>query len=329
MKKLAIVILDWNGAEDTIECLESLVDERYHIYLLDNGSDKENVDRVIDYLHNSEYKNRYIFSDKVRLIGRAENNLSYIANKENLGFAVGNNYVVDAIKNDYEYVLLLNNDTVVPNGTINHMLESIRVFQVKALTCDIRSYYDRNELWNAGGKFTFFGERKYYKQKKIDKRKRKGQEFLKADYISGCALLISGEYIREYGLFTDKFFHGEEDFHFCYQMKKRGYEAGVDLGVELYHKVGKAIGRKNSQYAEKNKVVVHYSNRIIDFRTLYPYVYWKIWRIIYLASFFMLRIRRGMKIRDSFELVRRVGRITKNKEQLQKSEFDRIMEEKW
>ena len=329
MKELAIVILDWNGAEDTIECLESLVDEGYHIYLLDNGSRKENVDRVIGYLKNSKYNSRYIFSDKVQLIEAEEKSLSYIANKENLGFALGNNYIVDAIVGEYEYVLLLNNDTVVPKGTIAHMLKCIRVHQVKALTCDIRSYYNRNMLWNAGGRFTVLGERKYYKQKKIDKLKRKGQDFLKAEFITGCALLILGEYIREYGLFTDKFFHGEEDFNFCYQMKKRGYEPGVDLEVVLYHKVGKAIGRRTSQDKENNKMVVHYSNRIIGFRMLYPYAYWKIWRIVYLATVFMLRIKDGMKIRISFELVRRIERFTKNNEQLKKTEFDRIMEAKW
>ncbi|MCR5609777.1 MAG: glycosyltransferase family 2 protein [Lachnospiraceae bacterium] len=329
MKELAVIILDWNGAEDTIECLKTLNNRLlYDIYLLDNGSKAENNMKISDFLSNSDYKGNWL-ETKLDLLEPGKNELTYIHSEKNLGFAVGNNVVADRICNSCKYILLLNNDTEVPEGTIESMIRTAKEKKTVALTCDIRIYDRKDELWNAGGYFTILGERKYYSQKKINKLKEKKVTFLEAQYITGCALLIDSSYIRENGLFTDKFFHGEEDFNFCYKLYKNKALAGVDLSVTLYHKVGRSIKRHVGKETYYNSLVVNYSNRVIDFKEFYGTLRWKVWRIIYLTLLLFLRILKGMKPLVALELCKRIYKISNKNDNLRKKLFDEIMSMEW
>src|SRR5579863_5415578 len=100
MKKVYIIILNFNGENDTHECIESLFKLKKNsleieIVIVDNGS-------------NIEFR----LSDLEK-----KNNVILIRNKDNLGFSGGNNTGIDyAIKNGAEYVILLNNDTIVDNN---------------------------------------------------------------------------------------------------------------------------------------------------------------------------------------------------------------------
>jgi len=321
MKTLAIVILDWNGANDTIECLDSLNNfSLYDIYLLDNGSRSENRKILNDYFQN-RFSNFSVFYDDSFACNNSS--VNYIVSNKNLGFAVGNNYVANFIAFKYEYVLLLNNDTVVLQGTIEHMVETIEKRQITAVTCDIRSYYDRNQLWNAGGYFTFYGDRRYYSQSKIDELIERKVEFIPAEFITGCALMITTQYIVKNGLFTDKFFHGEDDFNLCYRIKKSGYKIGVDLAVKLYHKVGQSI--KKQGYKELNKDIVHYVNRTIDLKEFYSQLRWIIWEKVYLSMVFVRRYMTGMSLRDTFMLIRTVDYVASRYDNVRKELFDKIM----
>lgn len=328
MKELAIIILDWNGAEDTIECLKTLNNHSlYDIYLLDNGSKEDNNKKISDFLTVPYYEG-VTAETTLESFEIGEKEITYIHSETNLGFAVGNNAIAKKICNSYKYILLLNNDTEVPSGTIESMLKTARDKKTVALTCDIRIYYRKNELWNAGGYFTILGERKYYSQKKIDSLKNQGVKYIDAPFITGCALLVDAEQIRKHGLFTDKFFHGEEDFNFCYKLAQKKKRVGVDLSVALYHKVGKSI-KRSSGTQNYNSMVVNFSNRVIDFKEFYNPLRWGIWRIIYLSLLFCRRSMTGMKPKMAFELCRRIHRISDKYNDVRKTIFDEIMAMEW
>lgn len=328
MKDLAIIILDWNGAEDTIECLKGLNNfSLYDIYLLDNGSSDENVEKVRKFLESDEYKNRV----SILALGAPmpeTRDITYLLSNQNLGFACGNNTVSQMISLSYKYVLLLNNDTDVPSGTIEHMLQTAKARQCVAITCDIRIYYRKEELWNAGGYFTLIGERKYYSQKKIDAWERQGVEYIDADFITGCAMLLDTSYIRKEGLFTDLFFHGEEDFNLCKKLKKMNRKVGVDLKVRLYHKVGKTIERSSTS-KEYNKMLVNYSNRVIDYKYFLTHTKWLVWRFIYLTLLFGKRVASGMSVKDTRRLVRRIHNVSSNYDNVKKPVFDKLIKLDW
>ena len=162
-------MLNWNGYQDTIECLDSLSQTTYEDFFIvvgDNGSTNDSLCHIRNHCREKGYS---LYNEIVPGAKKAEQRAIYVCDlKTNTGFAVGNNAVAKKICNSYEYILLLNNDTEVPAGTIESMLKTAKDKKTVALTCDIRSYYRRNELWNAGGYFTILGERKYFSQKKID-----------------------------------------------------------------------------------------------------------------------------------------------------------------
>lgn len=323
MRDIAVIILNWNGEEDTIECLESLDSQSiYDIFLLDNGSRDKSIEAIRNYLE----KSKYSYCEVINSI-EVDNdiNLYFVLSHDNKGFAKGNNFVVEQIKNTYEYILLLNNDTEVPADTIASMLNTLKAHELSAVTCDIRYYADKNALWNAGGKFTWYGDRKYFAQKIIDKKELLGENFIFAEFITGCALLVDSTYIRKYGLFTDKFFHGEEDYNFCLNLKKRGLKAGVDLSVRLYHKVGKSLKPEENINRYFNACTVHYSNRIIDYKEFMSKGQWIFWREFYLALIFLKRSLNGMNIKEAYKLVRKIHKITSTNNSIQKELFDEIM----
>lgn len=323
MRDLAVIILNWNGEYDTIECLESLKNDFFFdIFLLDNGSKKESVEAIRNYLSTSQYSYRES-SNTIEL--HNDTNLYFIISSDNKGFAKGNNFVVNQIKNEYNYVLLLNNDTEVPEGTIGSMLKTLKRYRLAAATCDIRYYDDKDALWNAGGSFTWYGDRKYFEQRIIDRKEAKGEELILADFITGCALLIDCDYVRKYGLFTEKFFHGEEDYNFCMNLKKRGMKAGVDLSVKLYHKVGKSLRPEENSKRYFNSCTLHYSNRIIDYKSFMPKFLWILWREFYLMLVLVKRSSSALKMNGSFKLVRRIHTITTNNDSIEKKLFDEIM----
>lgn len=291
-KKLSVIILNWNGTKDTIDCLESLKINKcnYDIYLLDNASNQEQVQELKSYINDSGYVYSILSIGEFNgNLNKAHNELNLILSTFNYGFAIGNNIIAEKICNEYEYILLLNNDTIVPENSLLSMLNKMEKYNPIALTCDIRYNYNRSKLWNAGGKLKWYGDRKYYSQKKIDNFICKGKNYINAEFITGCALLINSKFIQNYKLFTDKFFHGEEDFNFCYYAKKMKLKLGVDLDAKIFHKVGQSINRVESQSQKLKSLTVHYTNRVIDFKNIYSKFHWILWRRFYL---FLIGIKR-------------------------------------
>ncbi|MCX8008994.1 MAG: glycosyltransferase family 2 protein, partial [Patescibacteria group bacterium] len=108
-QSVSIIILNWNGKNDTLRCLESIAgltkkNCRVDVYIVDNGST----------------------DDSVKAIQHVYKTIHLIQNKENKGFAEGNNIGMrHAIKNGTEYIWLLNNDTIVEK---NSLIELLSVF---------------------------------------------------------------------------------------------------------------------------------------------------------------------------------------------------------
>ena len=123
LKSLAIILLNYNGSSDTIECIESLdntiTNFDYDIYIIDNASRKEETDILKRYISSRE--DFSIYSDDIFERNKVKGNLLILSN-DNAGFAGGNNKVIRTIYEDYAYILLLNNDTVVQPDFIEKMI---------------------------------------------------------------------------------------------------------------------------------------------------------------------------------------------------------------
>jgi len=150
--KVSIIILNWNGWEDTIECLESLYQityPNYDVIVVDNGSEDESIEKIKEYAEgNIEVESKFFeYSDRdkpIKIIeykreeaeaggGKEEDIADLPSNKrmiitkneKNYGFAEGNNigmrYALKAL--NPEYVLLLNNDTVVDKEFLGELVK--------------------------------------------------------------------------------------------------------------------------------------------------------------------------------------------------------------
>lgn len=224
--KVTILILNWNGKEDTIECLESLRHinyPNYDILLVDNGS----------------------IDGSVKCFRETYPDLEIIENGENLGFAEGNNVGIrKAMDNGKDYMLLLNNDTVVDCGFLGELVEVAESDSKIGIVGPKIYYYDYNGrkdvIWSAGGKINLItGKTSHINGQKID------DESLckptKVDYISGCAFLVKKDVFDKIGLLDPEYFAYFEEADFCVRASKIFECVYVPQG-KIWHKVSKSTG---------------------------------------------------------------------------------------
>jgi len=167
MPKVAIIILDWNGWPDTEECLRSLQKLDYpdfEIILIDNGSKQRFPDIGSQF-------------DDLRII--------QVKNEKNLGFTGGNNQGIEmAMDREVDYVLLLNNDTVVESDFLSKMLAAGEADKrVGMIGPVIYDYNDRKKIQSAGGKINWLRIKGEHEAKKPETNKKTG-------YLTGCCLLV-------------------------------------------------------------------------------------------------------------------------------------------
>lgn len=271
-----IIVLNWNGTADTIECLKSIKSNsycNYTIVLVDNGSEKKNLLKLENWCANNfqfiasytkeDAENGGLFDDEKKLKGlNPDDKLVFIKNHDNLGFAAGNNVALRyAMKLNVQYTLLLNNDTVINKNAI-YVLMSFIVNNKKyvAVTPQIRYFDQKDTVWNCGGKILWFGNRKYYYAgKRIDNVPQKG--YNKVTFITGCALLFKP---NATGILSEKFFFGEEDLDFCFRQKYAKNKMACVYESVIYHKVSTSIKKVTNNVI--GKVYLNYLSRLINNR---------------------------------------------------------------
>ena len=218
--RVSIIILNWNGLEDTVECMESLKKITYHNYeiiVVDNDS-KGNDAQVL------EDK----FGDYVRLI----------RNNKNYGYTGGNNigirYVADNSAPDY--FLILNNDTIVAPDFLGQMIKvaesdaSIGIVGPK-----VYYYHFPKRIQSAGGKVNMrTGQASLIGVKEIDAGQYDTQQ--EVDCVSGCCLLIKKEVIQKVGLFDESYFCYWDETDYCFRAREAGYKVLYIPEAKIWHK---------------------------------------------------------------------------------------------
>lgn len=259
---ITIVILNWNGWKDTIECLESLYQvsyPNYKVVVIDNNSSDDSVEKITDYLKGKIEVNSKFFDYKkenkpIKIVKNSkksklkenftDDNLILIENDRNDGFAEGNNigirYALENLSPDY--FLLLNNDTVVHKDFLKEMVnigeknENFGIIGPK-----IYYYNEPDVIWCIGGKIDWkFARGLHVGINEVDKGQyNKTKEF---DYISGSAFLIKREVIDKIGLLDKKFFLYFEETDLAFRASKEGYKCVYAPKAKIWHKVSKSGG---------------------------------------------------------------------------------------
>ena len=288
----AILMLNWNGASDTLECIDSLrrVESDYFCVVADNGSADDSVARIEKYFQDENLAHRIVNEGDTLTEPPANHEFILYTLSENIGFARGNNAAIRLIASAKpDHYLLLNNDTIVEPDFLQQ-LESFAAEHPDylALTPLICYNSDRNLVWNAGGKQKW-GLRKYhYAKQPLQHIKETGH--IPVTFLTGCALYADASLLQQDGtLLTERFFFGEEDFEFCLRMNQQGKKMACVLTSKIYHKVNSSV----AHVEPLGKTYIYYLNRFIDMRQhLSPLAYFW-WKTLYPLYIYRLLRKLG------------------------------------
>ena len=280
-KSIAIILLNWNNSHYTIDCVNSLLNTTYQnkkIIIVDNFSNDNSVNKI-----------KTKFPD-----------IKIIQNKSNLGFAGGNNVGIKyAIKNKFDFIMLLNNDTVVKNTFIEPLVDSFKK-NVMAVQPLILNYPDSNTIWNNGGSInSLFGIFKTInKNKSINLIKNFNKK--ETEWISGCCFMIRSSVIDEIGILDDNFFVYYEDVDWSIRITEKKYKILIVPSSIIYHFEGGSWKTKKKNKEGYISPYTHYLNirnhiyLIKKHKNMFiipSSVFFQIFKIISYSLYFLLRLR--------------------------------------
>jgi GT2 family glycosyltransferase len=264
--KVAVVILNWDGWSDTVECLDSLYTISYPCYtvvVVDNHSTDESVDKIREYCQgekkiNSELKDNDNFNSiKIFEYGEDYTNLSenlneindllpseklvFLRNKENYGFAGGNNvgisFALDVILADY--VLLLNNDTVVDPDFLTEMVNLAESDDKIGFVGPKTYFYNKKDTIQAAGGGNIDFTHGVAVELAFNHQYQGDFNFnCELEYIGGSCLLVKKEVIEKIGLLKKEYFMYWEDVEWCFRGREYGYKSFYAYKSNIWHKYG-------------------------------------------------------------------------------------------
>ena len=230
----SIIILTHNQLEHTKLCLQSIqqyTPQPYELILIDNGS----TDGTLDYL---------------RKYADDHSNVRIIANKENLGFAAGNNQGL-ALANG-NYLLLLNNDTVVTEGWLGRMLSVFERYLEVGIVGPVSNYVSGPQQVKGASYQSLEKMHHFAKQWSVE---HKGQT-IEFHRVVGFSLLAKREVIDRIGGLDERFGSGNfEDDDFCLRAAAAGYKARIARDAFIHHtgsQTFKGAGINYQQILERN-----------------------------------------------------------------------------
>ncbi len=274
---VSIVILNWNGLDDTIECIESLQKVTYpnfEVIVIDNASNGDDV-RVLN-----ERFGSYI---------------TLIENKKNYGCGEGYNsgirYALN--KGGSKYIITMNNDVTLDPAFMDELVRVAESDGKIGIVGPKIFYYDyngRNDvILDAGGKIHKWSL-------KIHRRIGESQDDLpqyqiqkEVDWVTGAVLMFKGHLIDKVGFWSDWYFIGYEDVEFCLKTSKQGYKVVYVPTAVAWHKV--AVSLKKAGLDQPN--LSNYYHLIKECFPLYLYIYHRLllpvtlcrWAFLYLIKY--------------------------------------------
>lgn len=268
MKLIYIVLVNYNGYKDTIECINSLKKisyKNYKIVIVDNASS----------------------DDSLNILKQEINDCVIIESEKNLGFAGGNNLGIKyALDHNAYYIMLLNNDTLVEMDFLDNMLNSFnKDDRIGLVGCKIMYYPEKNIIWYGGGYidwFKFIGA--HYEMRQVDRGQCDKEKEI--DFMTGCCMLIKKEVFEKIGLLPEDYFMYFEDVDFCMKVKNAKYKIWYNPKAVIYHKVGLSSGGEEScfsiEWCTRNRFVFmnKYKNNVSRFNFTLSKIYFYSTRFI-------------------------------------------------
>lgn len=302
LPKFSILVLTWNQLALTLEELKDIAKLattglNCETIVVDNGSRDGTAQKLKRYkLPNMAFK--------------------LIANKENLGFAGGNNVgLKDAIKRGADFVLFLNNDVILPKDLLIRLVKVVNEDKKIGLLAP-KMYFAKNYefhkdrykpkdlgrvIWYAGGKIDW--DNIYSSHRgvdEVDKGQYDKQE--ETDFANGACALLRSELATEIGLLDEKLFLYWEDADYSMRARKTGWKVVYTPSTHVWHKVAQASGigsNLNDYFLTRNRMV--FGMRYARMRTkvaltkesIKLLLKGRLWQKIAIRDFYLGRLGKG------------------------------------
>jgi GT2 family glycosyltransferase len=221
MKKVGVVVLNYKVAQETIDCVKSVLKNDYgnlKIYVVDNNSGDGIEESIKDFKQ-----------------------VEFIQTGDNLGFAGGNNIgIKKALKDGCDLAFIVNPDTTLEKDTISILLSGMEDQEAGIVGPKILFETEKN-IWFAGGKLdknNVMGSHIGVDEKDIGQY----DEIKEVDFITGAGMMISREVIEKVGVFDERYFLYLEDVDLCFRAKEKGFKIRYIPTAKMYHQNAKSTG---------------------------------------------------------------------------------------
>ena len=222
--RVSIIILNWNGISDTLECLESVTALEYpevQVIVVDNGSTDGSPSCI---------RQRYP-------------SVTLLETGKNLGFTGGNNLGMRrALEMGTDYLWLLNNDTVVERDTLKKMVDVVQRSPEVWLASPIIFFHDAPDQVQFSGSYIDWKKNRIVKLEDEESFPASGADVS----LWGTALLIKRAAVDSVGYLNDKYFAYHEDEDYCMRVARAGYRSVVVPDARIFHKNSRSTGSNDA-----------------------------------------------------------------------------------
>jgi GT2 family glycosyltransferase len=245
-KSLAIVILNWNNAPDTVTTVQSIQTWKAlnpTVWVVDNGSQDGSVAHI----------------------RRECPNVRLLLSDQNLGFAAGNNLAIRQAlaEGQASCFLLLNNDAVIDEAGAHKLLDTLTSTEVGIIGPILRDPPPAARLQAAGGLSPLWQVSTH-----MDRIPDESAPY-PVDYVPGTAILIAAEVFERVGLLDEDYFISGEIADFCLRARRYGYRPHIDPAVTVYHDTDRSSELRVAFYT-----YYFLRNRFLFVRKFYPHLRW-------------------------------------------------------
>ena len=268
-KPITIIILNYNGADDTIECVHSLQRNLHNIDLLE-----------IVVLDNASTDDSYI-----KISSTIGNAVTLIKNEGNAGYAAGNNIGIQyALTRGDGYICILNNDTIAVSDFLTPCIKALQDNPKAIITTPAIIDYKTGNYQNTGGKVSLIRAKTVFYNVEVSHDSNLPKQ-IECDTVQGSVMVFRSSTIDMLGLIPEYYFMYFEETEWCYRAKLKGYHCLSLTDVSILHK-GWASMDGRSQVAQ----YIYERNRVVFAKQfLNPYMF-----LLFLAIDFFRSIFRSL-----------------------------------
>ncbi|MGC9188693.1 MAG: methyltransferase domain-containing protein [Sulfurihydrogenibium sp.] len=233
--KVAVSTINYKNAEDTAEMVKSLLSQNYEkisIVIVDNSEDENQIEKLKNFFPSANVIDETLLNDTQLSFNK---DIIILKSSFNRGFSAGNNLAINlALKNQTDFIWVLNNDTYIPENTVEALIYTLITTDSDVAICKIKDYYEKDLVQYNGNRVYIPPIVDYPDQLK------------EPIFLSGANVFSKANIYKEVGLWDEEYFYYFDDNDMHYRLKKAGKKIVYTPYTYIYHKLGASVKTRDS-----------------------------------------------------------------------------------